>query len=264
MIAVDPALLPNVYPDQRELLVAFEELVEAFETPSKGQQYLEPLNALVSLLRQVVPPFAFLDTEIDALETAVAASPDLRFEGGLREAIRRRLHRIGALLELHLRQAGSDGDAPAPLLGTDAIPAPEAAALGEMTRSDVEVFLRSQEWGLLCTLYDGRPYAVPVSYGFDGQHLYVASGPGMKHRALDSCSAVCFTVAQVGERGRWRSVVIRGEAHAVRDVRGRLHGMNVLRRQRSGPAPTAMEVVRAAAATLFRITPGEISGRMHG
>lgn len=81
------------------------------------------------------------------------------------------------------------------------------------TESSAEVhrFLLRHDWGILCTVGEGRPYAVPVSYGFDGRHLYVASGAGPKRRNLKGCLAVCLTAAEVEDGSHWNSVVVAGD-----------------------------------------------------
>jgi nitroimidazol reductase NimA-like FMN-containing flavoprotein (pyridoxamine 5'-phosphate oxidase superfamily) len=131
----------------------------------------------------------------------------------------------------------------------------------EMDLVEVQVFLRRQTWGVLSTLHDGRPYAVPVSFGYDGAYLYLASGPGRKLRSLESNPAVCLTVTDVVDGSRWTSVVAMGDAVPVHDLRGRLHGLNAIRRQQPGTLPQPKDLARAAGSTVFRVLPQELSGR---
>jgi nitroimidazol reductase NimA-like FMN-containing flavoprotein (pyridoxamine 5'-phosphate oxidase superfamily) len=131
----------------------------------------------------------------------------------------------------------------------------------EMDLVEVQVFLRRQTWGVLSTLHNGRPYAVPVSYGFDGSYLYLASGRGRKLSSLESNPAVCLTVTDVVDGSQWTSVVAMGDAIAVNDLRGRVHGLNVIRRQQPDALPNPKDLARAAGSTVFRIVPHELSGR---
>jgi nitroimidazol reductase NimA-like FMN-containing flavoprotein (pyridoxamine 5'-phosphate oxidase superfamily) len=152
---------------------------------------------------------------------------------------------------------------PADAQAAGAEPAAAASHGGvrEMELVEVHVFLRRQIWGVLSTLHDGRPYAVPVSYGFDGTHLYLASGPGRKLRSLESNPAVCLTVTDVVDGSRWTSVVAMGDAVPVLDLRGRLHALNAIRRQQPGVLPKPKDLARAAGSTVFRVQLLELSGR---
>lgn len=133
-----------------------------------------------------------------------------------------------------------------------------------LDEDEVAALLERNWWGTLATAADDRPYAVPVVYGWDGRHFYVANTPGRKVRALEKNPAVCLTVVEVEGRGRsWRSVVVEGRAEPVSRPRGYLVALQALRRQvgKEGPPPSATEVARLARAEVIRIVPEEISGR---
>lgn len=141
-----------------------------------------------------------------------------------------------------------------------------APGLRAMDPDEVERFLREHGWGMLATVGEGgAPYAVPVAYGYDGRHLYVASGPGRKRENLEASPAVCLTVAEVVDGDRWSSVVVTGEARAVEGLAERLRGLDAIRRQRAGGGmlPPA-DLARMARATVFRITSAEVTGRVRG
>ena len=139
--------------------------------------------------------------------------------------------------------------------------APSSGGVRAMEMADVQLFLRGHSWGVLSTLSEGRPYAVPVSYGFDGTDLFLASGPGRKLRSLESNPAVCMTVTDVVDGARWTCVVVMGDAVAVDDLPGRLHALNAIRRQQPGTLPQPKDLARAAGSTVFRVRPLELSGR---
>lgn len=131
-----------------------------------------------------------------------------------------------------------------------------------MSDRQIRAFLEAHSWGLLAMLHDARPYAVPVSYGLDGAHLYIASGAGRKLRSLQASPAVCLTIADVVSGANWSSVVVMADARPVRSLRERLHGLAAIRRRApAGGAVSAADVARAAGASVFRLTPVEISGR---
>lgn len=134
-----------------------------------------------------------------------------------------------------------------------------------MCEEEVENLLQEGRWGVLCTLHEGRPYAVPVSFGYDGTDLYIASGPGRKLRALEASPGVCLTIADVTDGNRWRSVVVIADAERVRTVRERLHALGTIGRLVARSRPFSRhDVLRAASATVFRLRPVEISGRVRG
>lgn len=153
--------------------------------------------------------------------------------------------------------------APAPPHLPESSAVTQSAGVREMDRGELHLYLRGHGWGVLSTLHEGRPYAVPVSFGFDGEDVYVASGPGRKLRALEGSPGVCLTVADVTDRTRWSSVVVIADAIPVHSLRERLHALSTLRRQQAeGGPPSAKDLARAAGATVFRLSPLEVSGRV--
>jgi nitroimidazol reductase NimA-like FMN-containing flavoprotein (pyridoxamine 5'-phosphate oxidase superfamily) len=67
------------------------------------------------------------------------------------------------------------------------------------------------------SLYDGvYPYAIPMSFGYDGSGAIfsVQLGTGeesTKQQCLDRSTNVCFTVYDEPSPGTWESVIITGE-----------------------------------------------------
>ena len=57
---------------------------------------------------------------------------------------------------------------------------------------------------------DGRPYVVPLAYGYDGEAVYAHSGPGRKLRLMRSQPLVSFEVDRAEAPDRWRSVIAEG------------------------------------------------------
>lgn len=134
----------------------------------------------------------------------------------------------------------------------------------ELSEEQVRTVLERNWWATLATAADGRPYAVPVVYGWDGRDFYVANRPGRKSRALEANPATCLTVVEVEGRGEdWRSVVVEGRAESVRSPGGYLKALRALRRQvgKEGPPPTPSQVARLARARVIRIVPETVSGR---
>lgn len=134
-------------------------------------------------------------------------------------------------------------------------------------------------WGVLATVADGQPYAVPVAYALGARDLYLASGPGRKRRALDAHPRVCLTVCDVRGPADWRSVVVEGTLARVDDAAERATAIERFLAQRaahrrpsdaSAPPPgadapspeAALDARRLRAATVYRLPLGGASGRV--
>jgi len=133
----------------------------------------------------------------------------------------------------------------------------------ELEPDEIEAVLERNWWGTLATSLDGQPYGVPIVYGYDGEHFYIASAAGRKVAAVEANPSVTLTVAEVApDASGWSSVIAFGRVDFVRDPAGYLKALKALRGQRGysgnvGPR----DAVRLARARVIRITPTEITGR---
>jgi nitroimidazol reductase NimA-like FMN-containing flavoprotein (pyridoxamine 5'-phosphate oxidase superfamily) len=57
---------------------------------------------------------------------------------------------------------------------------------------------------------DGRPYVVPLAFGYDGEALYAHSGPGRKIGIMRAQPLVTIEVDEAEASDRWRSVIAEG------------------------------------------------------
>jgi nitroimidazol reductase NimA-like FMN-containing flavoprotein (pyridoxamine 5'-phosphate oxidase superfamily) len=273
----------------RELLATFREFVQPLACPA-GTPEMEELRGVVAFLREGVMGFArreeaslaageearesaarehaFIAAEADLLAREVTSlmhahrEPEPECETRLAR-IQRLSHRIEAVLEVHLLRDEEYAPEPPPPSESAAPAGPVAHVANGMTPAEASDFLGSHRWGVLCTVGGGRPYAVPVSYAFDGRHLYLATGPGRKADNLDASPSVCLTVPDVVDGQNWRSVVVTGEAHRLTDLPSRLRALRLLARERAR-TPTAKDLARAARARVLRVVPTEITGRREG
>lgn len=128
---------------------------------------------------------------------------------------------------------------------------------------EIEAFLQEHSWGVLGTSTGDVPYAVPVIYGYDGEDFYVIMVKGKKTATLEENPNVSLSVVDVQEPGMvWRSVIIAGRVEWVTDIKGWLHAMITLRRQRGNDAGASLkEAKRLARAKVARIVPRQITGR---
>ena len=47
--------------------------------------------------------------------------------------------------------------------------------MNKMTKAEIVAFIKSRAWGTLIGVEGDKPYALEVSYGTDGTHLYCGS-----------------------------------------------------------------------------------------
>ncbi|MFL5759358.1 MAG: pyridoxamine 5'-phosphate oxidase family protein [Thermomicrobiales bacterium] len=81
---------------------------------------------------------------------------------------------------------------------------------------------------------DGRPYVVPLAYGYDGEAIYAHSGLGRKIRLMRAQPLVSFEVDRVDASDRWRSVIADGIYEEMFDPADRERALRIVYPQ---PAP---------------------------
>ncbi len=91
-----------------------------------------------------------------------------------------------------------------------------------LSSDEIDELLSRNGVGVL-SMYDGtRPYAIPMSFGYDGSTpvfaMQLGSGDeSRKQNCLETTSQVAFTVYEQTDADRWRSVVISGEFSPIPD-----------------------------------------------
>ena len=101
---------------------------------------------------------------------------------------------------------------------------------------------------------DGRPYLVPLAYGYDGGSVYAHSGPGRKLDLMRSEPRVTFEVDEAEASDRWRSVIAEGTFEEIKDPRQRDAALAVIYGANGVPDLGSQTVV-------FRIRLTSRSGR---
>jgi nitroimidazol reductase NimA-like FMN-containing flavoprotein (pyridoxamine 5'-phosphate oxidase superfamily) len=96
----------------------------------------------------------------------------------------------------------------------------------ELSSVDIEALLRTAIVGrIACCGHgvtgDGRPYLVPLAYGYDGDAVYAHSGPGRKLDLMRAEPRVTFEVDEAIVSDRWRSVIAEGTFEEIDDLRQR-------------------------------------------
>ena len=102
---------------------------------------------------------------------------------------------------------------------------------------------------------DGRPYVVPLAYGYDGQAVYAHSGPGRKIRLMRSQPLVSFEVDRAEASDRWRSVIAEGVYEELTDPSDRARALIIIY------PPPAIAPTLGAETVVYRIRLTAKSGR---
>ena len=101
---------------------------------------------------------------------------------------------------------------------------------------------------------DGRPYLVPLAYGYDGDAVYAHSGPGRKLDLMRAEPRVTFEVDDAEAPDRWRSVIAEGTFEEIDDLGQREAALGVIYGT-AGPPDLGSQTV------VFRIRLTSRSGR---
>lgn len=91
----------------------------------------------------------------------------------------------------------------------------------EMTAEEIDVFLRTQGFGVLSLAHDDEAYGIPISFGYDGARLYfvlLRPGPASKKEDfIRATGTASFLVYDVGDKHNWQSVIVTGRLEPVED-----------------------------------------------
>ncbi len=129
----------------------------------------------------------------------------------------------------------------------------------ELPAEGIEALLRTAIVGrIACCGHgaagDGRPYLVPLAYGYDGDAVYAHSGPGRKLDLMRSEPRVTFEVDEAEAPDRWRSVIAEGTFEEITDLWQRDAALEVIYGANGVPDLGSQTVV-------FRIRLTSRSGR---
>lgn len=102
-----------------------------------------------------------------------------------------------------------------------AMPADEATSLRgiEMSEQEIGEFLHAQGHGVLSLARGGDSYAIPVSFGYDGEDIYLSLIEfGDESRKLDfveETDQACLVTYRVETRHVWKSAIALGRLEEV-------------------------------------------------
>lgn len=84
------------------------------------------------------------------------------------------------------------------------------AMFGILDNSKIERVLKENVIGRLGCYGDGKMYILPISYAYDGEHLYAHSLEGLKISIMRKNPTVCFQVDTMKDMADWESVLLWG------------------------------------------------------
>lgn len=88
----------------------------------------------------------------------------------------------------------------------------------EMTETECRHALERVTFGRLACARDNQPYVVPISFAYDGRHLYGFSTPGQKIEWMRSNPLICLEMEERTSRDQWISVVVSGRYQELPDT----------------------------------------------
>ncbi|HRE50733.1 MAG TPA: pyridoxamine 5'-phosphate oxidase family protein [Flavitalea sp.] len=89
--------------------------------------------------------------------------------------------------------------------------------IGKLTDPEIEETLAKAFIGRIGCHADDLTYVTPVSYAYDGKHIYVRTSEGMKVNMMRQNPKVCFQVDQMENMANWKSVIVWGVFEELRD-----------------------------------------------
>ena len=104
-----------------------------------------------------------------------------------------------------------------------------------MTREEINDFIKYYTWGTLIGVEpDGRPYAVELSYGFDGACIYCGSRPGGRMaRCIKNNQPVAFKICDSDRSySRYTAVIVEAQAERLTSRDDILNSVRCIARQR--------------------------------
>ena len=104
----------------------------------------------------------------------------------------------------------------------------------ELPPEEIERLLRTAIVGrIACCAHgigggDGRPYVVPLAYGYDGEAIYAHSGIGRKIRIMRAQPLVTIEVDEAEATDHWRSVIAEGSYEELGDPAARERALAIV------------------------------------
>lgn len=88
----------------------------------------------------------------------------------------------------------------------------------EMTKDECRDALARANSGRLACARDNQPYVIPISFAYDGRHVYGFSTAGQKIDWMRSNPLVCLEIDERTSHDEWMSVIVSGRYQELPDT----------------------------------------------
>ncbi len=134
--------------------------------------------------------------------------------------------------------------------------------IGELTHEAIGALLSRLHIGHLGVFGDGRVFVFPVSYGYEGDYIYIESHEGLKIRLMRKHPEVCFQIEEIDGPGRWRSAMVHGLFEELPDEADRDRVFAIIAAQGEARAPDSIApyIDGPGDIVAYRIRVSEMSG----
>jgi len=140
----------------------------------------------------------------------------------------------------------------------------------DMSHAEIIDFIRYFTWGTLIGVEGDRPYAVELSYGFDGTYIYCGSMPGGRMaRCVQGNANVVFKICECDwSYSRYRAVIVEGRAERMTSREDIMCAVAMIARQRKLPdtafAGVVGRLVDNPESNSLRIAVETVGGKIAG
>jgi nitroimidazol reductase NimA-like FMN-containing flavoprotein (pyridoxamine 5'-phosphate oxidase superfamily) len=97
----------------------------------------------------------------------------------------------------------------------------DALVANELSDEEMEGVLHEAGTGILSLARGGESYAVPISFGYDGEQCYFVfvgyHQPSLKEAFAESTATATLSVYEVEDVSEWHSVVVRGRIERIEE-----------------------------------------------
>lgn len=99
-----------------------------------------------------------------------------------------------------------------------------------MSEKEIRNFIEEWTWGTIIAVDGDKPYAIEVSYGSDGKHVYCGSRPdGIMARCIKANPNVIFKICDADKfYPSWRAVSIIAKTERLTKREDILYGMRTI------------------------------------
>ena len=133
--------------------------------------------------------------------------------------------------------------------------------IGMLSGDEVEGMLRRHRTGRIGCAVDDHPYVVPITYAYDGRHIYACSALGRKIEMMRAQPRVCFEIDEIDGPSSWLSVIAEGVYEELADEGERRVALERLAGRDAGPEPIDPSGTTLPGTVVFRLRLTSKAGR---